>query len=247
MSLSTPFIERLGGDDAADDRRVGLAGSGRLPLSLRRSPRCPCVDFPTDFSGGVASRGQPRDDGVGGRHSSGRQFGRIAGVTEMTSTSYLGTASITMQFDLNRSIDAAARDVQAAINAAAGYLPANLPAKPTWRKVNPADAPIMILAVTSHTYGKPRMYDVASSVLQQKLSQLNGVGQVIVGGGCAAGRPHRHQSDAPELHGACGWKTFAPPWATSTSTGPRARSPTASAPWAWRPPTSCLRPSSTSR
>ena len=112
-----------------------------------------------------------------------RQFGRIAGITEMTSTSYLGTTSITMQFDLNRNIDAAARDVQAAINAARGQLPTNLPSNPTYRKVNPADAPIMILALTSDTYTKPRMYDAASTILQQKLSQVTGVGQVIVGGG----------------------------------------------------------------
>ena len=115
-----------------------------------------------------------------------RQFGRIAGVTEMTSSSStLGSASITLQFDLSRNIDAAARDVQAAINAAAGQLPTNLPSKPNWRKVNPADAPIMqILSLTSDVlYNKARMYDAASSILAQKLSQVEGVGQVNVGGG----------------------------------------------------------------
>src|SRR5437867_1394015 len=100
----------------------------------------------------------------------------------MTSTSKLGATSVVLQFDLNRDIDAAARDVQAAINAARGQLPANLPTNPTYRKVNPADAPIMILALTSDTVDTPRMYDAASSILQQKLSQVEGVGQVTVGG-----------------------------------------------------------------
>ena len=112
-----------------------------------------------------------------------RQFSRIASVTEMTSSSSLGSTSITLQFDLNRNIDAAARDVQAAINAARGYLPANLPNNPSYRKVNPADSPIFILALTSAVLSKGQMYDAASSILAQKLAQVRGVGQVIVGGG----------------------------------------------------------------
>ena len=112
-----------------------------------------------------------------------RQFGHIASVSEMTSSSSLGSTTIVLQFDLSRDIDAAARDVQAAINAARGNLPTNLPSNPTYRKVNPADAPILILALTSNTYTKGRMYDVASSVLAQELSQLDGVGQVSVAGG----------------------------------------------------------------
>jgi multidrug efflux pump len=111
-----------------------------------------------------------------------RQLGHIAGVTEMTSASYLGSTSVTLQFELNRNIDAAARDVQAAINAARGYLPANLPNNPTYRKVNPADAPIMIIALTSDIYDQGKLYDAASTILQQKLSQIQGVGQVVVGG-----------------------------------------------------------------
>ncbi|HXX70476.1 MAG TPA: efflux RND transporter permease subunit, partial [Polyangiaceae bacterium] len=110
-------------------------------------------------------------------------LGQIAGVTEMTSSSTLGNTSITIQFDLSRNIDAAARDVEAAINAARTYLPANLPSNPTYRKVNPADSPILILALTSPTYGPDKLYDEASTVLMQKLSQLQGVGQVMVGGG----------------------------------------------------------------
>jgi multidrug efflux pump len=112
-----------------------------------------------------------------------RQFGHMAGVTEMTSSSTLGSTSITIQFDLSRDIDGAARDVEAAINAARTYLPANLPGNPTYRKVNPADAPIMILGLTSDKFGPAKLYDEASTVLEQKLSQIQGVGQVTVGGG----------------------------------------------------------------
>ena len=111
-----------------------------------------------------------------------RQLGRIAGVTEMTSTSSIGSTNIILQFDLNRNIDGAARDVQAAINAARSQLPANLPSNPNYRKVNPADAPVLILALTSETATKGQMYDAASTILQQKLSQVEGVGQVQVGG-----------------------------------------------------------------
>ena len=111
-----------------------------------------------------------------------RQIGRIAGITEMTSTSNLGATSINVQFDLSRNIDGAARDVQAAINAARSQLPIDLPSNPTYRKVNPADAPIMIIALTSPIFTTGQMYDVASTILLQKISQINGVGQVIVGG-----------------------------------------------------------------
>jgi multidrug efflux pump len=103
----------------------------------------------------------------------------------MTSASTLGTTSVTIQFDLSRDIDGAARDVEAAINAARSYLPTNLPANPTYRKVNPADAPIMILGLTSDKYGPATLYDQASTVVEQKLSQIQGVGQVTVGGGAA--------------------------------------------------------------
>jgi multidrug efflux pump len=112
-----------------------------------------------------------------------RQFGRIAAVTEMTSSSSLGSTSITLQFDLTRDIDAAARDVQAAINAARGYLPTTLPNNPSYRKVNPADSPIFMLALTSPVLTRGQMYDAASTIMAQKLSQISGVGQVTVGGG----------------------------------------------------------------
>ncbi len=112
-----------------------------------------------------------------------RALGRIAGVTEMTSSSSLGSTRITLQFDLNRDIDGAARDVQAAINAARDLLPTGLPSNPTYRKVNPADAPIMILAMTSDTLTQGQMYDAASTILAQKIAQVQGVGNVNVGGG----------------------------------------------------------------
>jgi multidrug efflux pump len=112
-----------------------------------------------------------------------RQLGHIAGITEMTSTSGLGTTTVVLQFDLSRDINAAARDVQAAINAARAQLPANLPSNPSYRKVNPAEAPAMILALTSDTVPIPRIYDLASSILAQEISQMDGVGQVTVGGG----------------------------------------------------------------
>jgi len=112
-----------------------------------------------------------------------RQFSHIAGVTEMTSASSLGSTQVTLQFDLSRDIDGAARDVEAAINAARSYLPANLPGNPTYRKVNPADSPIMIIGLTSDKYAPAQMYDAASTVIEQKLSQIAGVGQVNLGGG----------------------------------------------------------------
>jgi multidrug efflux pump len=112
-----------------------------------------------------------------------RQLGHIAGVSEMTSSSGLGSTNITIQFDLSRNIDGAARDVEAAINAARTYLPTNLPGNPTYRKANPADAPIMIVGLTSDVYGPDKIYDVASTVMEQKISQIQGVGQVNAGGG----------------------------------------------------------------
>ena len=180
MSLSSPFIRRPVGTTLLT---IALALAGGLAyFSLPVSP-LPQVEFPTISVGAGLPGAAPDIMASAVATPLERQFGRIAGVNEMTSTSYLGTCSVTLQFDLTRNIDAAARDVQAAINAARGYLPTNLPNNPTYRKVNPADAPILILSLTSATYDRGRMYDVASSVLSQKLSQIQGVGQVIVGGG----------------------------------------------------------------
>src|SRR5205823_8379799 len=140
----------------------------------------PQVDFPTISVSAGLPGASPETMATSVATPLERQFGRIAGITEMTSTSTLGSTNVTLQFDLNRNIDAAARDVQAAINAARSQLPANLPSNPNYRKANPADAPIAILALTSDTITIPRMYDTADSILAQKLSQVDGVGQVFV-------------------------------------------------------------------
>jgi multidrug efflux pump len=143
----------------------------------------PQVDFPTiNVSAGLPGA-SPETMASSVATPLERQFGRISGVTEMTSTSQLGSTSVTLQFDLTRNIDAAARDVQAAINAARSQLPAGMPTAPTYRKVNPADSPIILLSLTSTTVTKAQVYDAADSILAQKLSQVEGVGQVSVGGG----------------------------------------------------------------
>jgi hydrophobe/amphiphile efflux-1 (HAE1) family protein len=161
---------------------MGLVLSGVIAFRMLPVSPLPQVDFPTISVQASLPGANPETMSTSVAAPLERQFGRIAGVAEMTSTSYQGSSSITLQFDLNRDIDGAARDVQAAINAARGYLPANLPANPTYRKVNPSDAPILILALTSDTKTRAQMYDVASSILAQKLSQVGGVGQVFVGG-----------------------------------------------------------------
>ncbi len=129
-----------------------------------------------------------------------RQLAHIAGVSEMTSSSVLGETNITVQFDLSRDINGAARDVQAAINAAQDYLPADLPIHPTYRKVNPSEAPIMILALNSDTKSKAEIYDVADSIVVQKLSQVDGVGQVTIGGGGARARAVRVELNPKALN-----------------------------------------------
>ncbi len=180
MSFSETFIHRPVATTLLT-AALGLAGVIAY-LVLPVSP-LPQVEFPTISVSASLPGAGPETMASSVATPLERQFGRIAGVTEMSSTNYNGATSITLQFDLTRNIDAAARDVQAAINAARTNLPANLPANPSYRKVNPADAPICILAVTSTIYDVGRMYDAASTILQQKLSQISGVGQVTVGGG----------------------------------------------------------------
>ena len=164
---------------------IGLAGAVAFRI-LPVSP-LPQVDFPTISVQAGLPGASPETMASSVATPLERQFTRIASVTEMTSSSSLGSTSITLQFDLNRNIDAAARDVQAAINASRGYLPTNLPNNPTYRKVNPADSPIVLLALTSPILTKAQMYDAASSIMAQKLSQISGVGQVIVGGSSLPG------------------------------------------------------------
>src|SRR5690242_12068326 len=180
MSLSEPFIRRPVGTSLLT---AGLALAGIMAYRMLPVAPLPEVEFPTISVQAGLPGASPETMASSVATPLERQFGRIAGVTEMTSTSGLGSSNIVLQFDLSRSIDAAARDVQAAINAARGQLPAALPNNPTYRKVNPADAPIMILTLTSDNYETRDMYDAADSILAQKLAQVEGVGQVTVGGG----------------------------------------------------------------
>ncbi|HJT29280.1 MAG TPA: multidrug efflux RND transporter permease subunit [Pyrinomonadaceae bacterium] len=179
MSLSSPFIQR---PVATVLLTAAIALAGGVAFKLLPVSPLPQIDFPTISVQANLPGASPEIMASSVATPLERQLGHIAGVTEMTSASYLGSTSVTLQFELNRDIDAAARDVQAAINAARGYLPTNLPNNPTYRKVNPADAPIMIVALTSNVYDQGRLYDAASTILQQKLSQIQGVGQVVVGG-----------------------------------------------------------------
>ena len=180
MIISAPFIHR---PVATTLLVVGIALAGGIGYKFLPVSPLPQVEFPTISVNSGLPGASPDTMASAVATPLERQFGRIAGITEMTSTSGLGSTNITIQFDLNRNIDAAARDVQAAINAARGQLPANLPNNPSYRKVNPADAPIMILSLTSNIIQRARMYDIGSSILQQKLAQVEGVGQVFVGGG----------------------------------------------------------------
>ena len=180
MSLSTPFIHRPVGTTllVVAITLAGGLGYGLLPVSP-----LPQIDFPTINVSANLPGASPETMASAVATPLERQFGRIAGIAEMTSSSSLGSTSITMQFELGRDINAASRDVQAAINSARGQLPANLPNNPSYRKFNPADSPIMILALTSPIHTKRQMYDAAATILQQRLAQVPGVGQVTVGGG----------------------------------------------------------------
>jgi multidrug efflux pump len=180
MNISAPFIRR---PVATTLLTTGVLLTGAIAFNVLPVSPLPQVDFPTIAVGASLPGGSPEIMASSIATPLEREFGHVAGVTEMTSSSSLGSTSITLQFDLSRNIDGAARDVEAAINAARTYLPANLPANPTYRKVNPADSPIMIVGLTSDKYDKPTLYDEASSVIAQKLSQIQGVGQVSVGGG----------------------------------------------------------------
>jgi multidrug efflux pump len=180
MNISAPFIRR---PVATTLLTAGIILVGAIAFKVLPVSPLPQVDFPTISVSASLPGGSPEINASSIATPLERQFSHIAGVTEMTSSSSLGSTSITLQFDLSRDIDGAARDVEAAINAARTYLPANLPANPTYRKVNPADSPIIILGLTSDKYDKPTLYDEASSVIAQKLSQIAGVGQVSVGGG----------------------------------------------------------------
>jgi multidrug efflux pump len=179
MHLSAPFIKR---PVATSLLSVALLMAGSVAYSILPVASLPDVDYPVIGVGAGLPGASPETMASAVATPLERQFGRIAGVNQMTSTSSLGSASVTMQFDLNRDINAAARDVQASINAARSQLPSYLPQNPSYRKANPADAPILILALTSDVLAKQQIYDVADSILAQKMSQIQGVGQVFVGG-----------------------------------------------------------------
>src|SRR5271154_3837547 len=179
MNISQPFISR---PVATTLLTFGIALSGILAFSKLPVSPLPQVDYPTISVSASLPGASPETVATSVAAPLERHLGQIADVTEMTSNSGIGQARITLQFELNRDIDGAARDVQAAIVAARADLPANLKSNPTYRKVNPADAPIMILAMTSKTLTQGQMYDAASNVFQQRLSQMSGVGQVSIGG-----------------------------------------------------------------
>ena len=179
MSISAPFIRRPIGTSLL---AAALLLSGALAFFFLPVASLPKMDFPVISVGAGLPGADPQTMASAVATPLERQFGRIAAINQMTSSSQLGSTGIALQFDLNRNIDAAARDVQASINAARSQLPANLPSNPSYRKVNPADAPILLLGLTSDTMTVPQMYDAADSILAQKLSQVDGVGQVFVWG-----------------------------------------------------------------
>ncbi|MBM3116231.1 multidrug efflux RND transporter permease subunit [Jeongeupia naejangsanensis] len=179
MNLSKLFINR---PVATTLLMLGIVLAGMIGFKLLAVAPLPQVDYPTISVSANLPGASPETMAATVATPLERAFGRIAGVTEMTSSSSLGSTRVTLQFDLDRDIDGAARDVQAAINAAKALLPTSLPSNPSYRKVNPSDSPIMILALTSQTMSQGQMYDFASSVIAQKLLQISGVGDVNVGG-----------------------------------------------------------------
>jgi multidrug efflux pump len=184
MSISAPFIHR---PVATTLLTIALGMAGAVSYNFLPVAPLPQVDFPSISVSTGLPGASPETMASSVATPLERQFGRIAGINEMTSSSTLGSTSITLQFDLNRNIDAASRDVQAAINAARGQLPANLPRNPYWRKVNPADSPVVMLGLTSSTMTPGQLYDKASTILQQRIAQVKGVGQVGVGGSALPG------------------------------------------------------------
>ena len=179
MSISKPFIQR---PVATTLLLIALTLAGAIAYTQLSVSSLPEVDFPTIFVNANLPGASPEVMAASVATPLEKQFTRIAGITEMTSRSSVGAASVTIQFDLNRDINAAAREVQAAINSAAGFLPSNLPSLPKYRKINPAEQSILMLTLESDVVPRPQLYDIASSIFAQKLSQVNGVGQVTVGG-----------------------------------------------------------------
>jgi multidrug efflux pump subunit AcrB len=226
MNPSRAFIER---PVATTLLTVAVALAGAIAFTVLPVSPLPQVDFPTITVAAGLPGASPDIMASSIATPLERQFGHIAGVTEMTSSSTLGTTSVTLQFDLSRDINGAARDVEAGINAARTYLPANLPANPTYRKVNPADSPILVLGLQSDVYDVPTLYDEASTVIEQRISQISGVGQVtVVGASLPAVRvelnPNQLASYGISLPAVQQW------WRARTRTWPRASSRTANHP-----------------
>jgi len=171
MNISAPFIKRPVGTSLLT---TALLLSGALAFTFLPVAPLPQVEFPVIQVSASLPGASPETMASAVASPLERQFGRIAGINQMTSVSQLGSTGIVLQFDLNRNIDAAARDVQAAINAARSQLPSDLPGNPWYRKVNPADAPVLILSLTSDTFPLPKIYDQANSILSQKLAQVPG-------------------------------------------------------------------------
>jgi multidrug efflux pump len=193
VSVSSPFIKRPVGTSLLT---VGVLLAGILAFQFLPVAPLPQVEFPVISVSASLPGASPETMASAVATPLERQFGRIAGISQMTSTSQIGSTNISLQFDLDRNIDAAGRDVQAAINAARSQLPSYLPGNPSYRKVNPADAPVLILSLTSDTMTLPQMYDAGDSILSQKLAQVSGVGQVFVGG---AARPAVRAEVNPNL------------------------------------------------
>src|SRR5271169_1895503 len=179
MNISAPFIKRPVGTSLL---AAALLLSGVLAFNFLPVAPLPQVEFPVISVGAGLPGASPETMASAVATPLERQFGRIAGITQMTSSSGLGNTGITLQFDLNRDINAAARDVEAAINAARSQLPADLPSQPTYRKVNSADSPILLLSLTSDTIPIGQIYDASDSILAQKIAQVPGVGQVFTWG-----------------------------------------------------------------
>ena len=180
MNLSAPFIRRPVATTllTLGVLLAGIAGFGMLPVAP-----LPQVDFPTIVVQANLPGASPETMAATVATPLERALGHIAGVTEMTSSSSLGSTHIVLQFDLSRDIDGAAREVQAAINAAASTLPTSLPTNPTYRKINPTDSPVMILSLSSKSLTRAQVYDAATNVMAQRIDQISGVGQVNVSGG----------------------------------------------------------------
>src|SRR5271168_4651694 len=198
MHISAPFIRR---PVATSLLSVAILLAGGVAFYFLPVSALPHIDFPTISVHANLPGASPETMASSVATPLERQFGRIAGVTEMTSSSQLGSSQITMQFDLDRNADAAARDVEAAINAARGQLPANLPSNPGYWKMNPANMPVLTLALTSDVYDRGHMYDIADSILAQKLAQIEGVGQVHTWG---SSRPAVRVQLNPHLLNAMG-------------------------------------------